>query len=436
MPSFAQALHPPQGTARLDRVRSQTPTARSSPRLQRAIGNQAALRLLQTKPAAGGPGDGGRAAAPPLVGEVLSTPGQPLDAAARAFMEPRFGYDFSQVRVHSDAGAARSARAIAANAYTVGHHIVFAAGRYDAGSVDGGRLLAHELTHVIQQSAAGRPSLQRDEQKGGATNKQAPQQTTPAQPEPGSAYFHLVVRDASLDLGGGVLVTDLADAKAKMMARRIDKPWTLVLAVHASENRLGAQSPPDWQKNAIFYDDAAIRALFGADGAFVAWRDQFGPNRVVLYGCQVTAAFEQTIADNLVRGGKAPTAAGLGEGCKPLATTVTFGVGSRREYDALAESEKAKMLGEVQAANTTWGYYGGPPVPNDQVIDFLFKGPKPGSWPQVEVIVKQGDDYVSANPPIPYWNRLSNATFLHQCTKAVGNLRQRATVTPMTNDAE
>jgi hypothetical protein len=381
-----------------------------------------------------GRSDRGNTPASPVVDEVLRSRGQPLDPETRAFMETRFGHDFSGVRVHSDETAARSANHISANAYTVGSHIVFGAGRFDPGSGTGRRLLAHELTHVIQQRRAGRLSLQRDKQKGEA--KDAPKQAAPAQPEPGTAYFHVVVRDRQLDLGGGVLVSDLADAKGKLLKRKVDKPWTLVLAIHASENRLGAQSPPDWQKDAIFYDESAIKSLFGADSAFVAWRDQFGPTRVVLYGCQVTAAFEQVIADNLTRGGKAPTAGGLGEGCKPLATTVTFGVNSRREYDKLADTEKEKMLGEVQAANSTWGYYGGPPVPNDQVLDHLFKGPKPGSWPEVEVIFKQGDDYVSAKPPIPYWNRLSNSTYLRQCTKAVGSLREHKPQAPKARESD
>lgn len=380
--------------------------------------------------------DMGQMTAPPIVQEVLRSPGQPLDPATRAFMEARVGYDFSGVRVHSDENAARSARQIAANAYTVGNHIVFGEGRFKPGRGAGRGLLAHELTHVIQQSGAGRLSLQRDEGKGETKDKGASQQPAPTKPEPGTAYFHIVVRDPGLDLGGGVLVSDLADAKTKLLKRKVDKPWTLVLAIHASENRLGAQAPPDWQKNAIFYDDSAIKTLFGGDSAFVAWRDQYGPNRVVLYGCQVTAAFEQTIADNLARGGKAPSAVGLGEGCKPLATMITFGVNSRSAFNKLSDTEKEKMLGEVQDANKTWGYYGGPPVPNDEVLDFLFKGPQPGNWPQVEVIVKQGNDYVSAKPKIPYWNRLSNSTYLHQCTKAVGNLREHKPQAPTIRDAE
>jgi hypothetical protein len=137
---------------------------------------------------------------PPIVHEVLRSPGQPLDAATRAFMEPRFGhdfsavpshiapqgkltvnqpgdrfeqeadrtaqqvtssaalpsseggYDFSQVRVHTDARAAESARAVNALAYTVGQHVVFGAEQYEPGTAQGRRVLAHELAHVVQQS--------------------------------------------------------------------------------------------------------------------------------------------------------------------------------------------------------------------------------------------------------------------------------------------
>jgi len=99
------------------------------------------------------------AAPPPVVNDALRAPGQPLDAATRAFMEPRFGHDFSQVRIHTDAKAAESARAVNALAYTVGRDVVFGAGRYAPGTSEGDKLIAHELTHVAQQnhdvSAAG-----------------------------------------------------------------------------------------------------------------------------------------------------------------------------------------------------------------------------------------------------------------------------------------
>jgi hypothetical protein len=91
---------------------------------------------------------------PPIVREVLSSPGQPMDLATRAFMEPRFGHDFGQVRVHAEAKAAKSAQAIGALAYTVGHDVVFSSGRYAPMSDIGRGLMAHELVHVIQQEKA------------------------------------------------------------------------------------------------------------------------------------------------------------------------------------------------------------------------------------------------------------------------------------------
>jgi len=72
----------------------------------------------------------------------------------RAFFEPRFRHDFSRVRVHRDAPAARSARDVSAQAYTVGHHVVFGRNRFQPGDSDGRELLAHELAHVVQQGSA------------------------------------------------------------------------------------------------------------------------------------------------------------------------------------------------------------------------------------------------------------------------------------------
>ena len=77
--------------------------------------------------------------------------GQPLSANERSFFEPRFGRDFSQVRVHSNAKATESARAVNARAYTVGQNVVFGHGEYAPGSSEGQRLLAHELVHIVQQ---------------------------------------------------------------------------------------------------------------------------------------------------------------------------------------------------------------------------------------------------------------------------------------------
>jgi hypothetical protein len=98
------------------------------------------------------------ATAPPVVNQVLNSPGRALDTPTRAFMEPRFGRDFSGVRVHTDSRAAESARSVNAHAYTVGEHIVFDRGKYDPDSRGGRHLLAHELAHTVQQHGLQRSS--------------------------------------------------------------------------------------------------------------------------------------------------------------------------------------------------------------------------------------------------------------------------------------
>jgi hypothetical protein len=92
---------------------------------------------------------------PPLVNEVLRSPGQPLDPHTRSFFEPRFNHDFSRVRVHTDAPAAKSALAVNARAYTVGQDVVFGGQQYQPHNSLSRRLLAHELTHVVQQRGSG-----------------------------------------------------------------------------------------------------------------------------------------------------------------------------------------------------------------------------------------------------------------------------------------
>ena len=104
--------------------------------------------LVQRKAIAESAGVG---TAPPIVDEVIASPGQPLDAATRAFFEPRFGHNFGKVRVHAGTAAAQSAQEMSARAFTVGNNIVFGSGQLAPETQDGRRLLAHELTHVVQQ---------------------------------------------------------------------------------------------------------------------------------------------------------------------------------------------------------------------------------------------------------------------------------------------
>jgi hypothetical protein len=88
---------------------------------------------------------------PSIVDDVLRSPSKSLDAETRAFMGPHFGHDLSHVRVHTDGNASNSARSISARAYTLGPDIVFGSGQYNPRTSRGQQLIAHELTHVVQQ---------------------------------------------------------------------------------------------------------------------------------------------------------------------------------------------------------------------------------------------------------------------------------------------
>jgi hypothetical protein len=98
-------------------------------------------------------------AIPAIVDDVLAASGTPLDSAARELSSRFAGYDFSHARVHTDTRAADSVRAVNALAYTVGDHMVFGAGQYQPQTAAGRRLLAHEMTHVVQQSAGASRTL-------------------------------------------------------------------------------------------------------------------------------------------------------------------------------------------------------------------------------------------------------------------------------------
>lgn len=144
-------------------------------------------KKLQAKPDGSLP----RGEMPPIVHEVLNSSGQPLDSATRAYFEPRFGWEFSQVRIHADDRAAASAQAVNARAYTVGSRIVLGAGNSPQ-TRDGQRLLAHELGHVVQYSGSASRnahslSCAKQSTLGGSAQTVRRQATNDPAPGPGSA---------------------------------------------------------------------------------------------------------------------------------------------------------------------------------------------------------------------------------------------------------
>lgn len=236
------------------------------------------------------------------------------------------------------------------------------------------------------------------------------------------------IRDAGIGLGGSV-VADLSEFKQRVMARRVETSWTLILAIHGSEQRVAAQEPPNWQENAVFYRAEDIEQLFNGDAAWTAWRDQFGPTQMTLIGCQVSVDLERTIINNITRGvgGRRQTASGLGTGCVPLSRSRTF---SGMRGEALRD--------ELLALNDTYGYYGSPPVPDDEVMTYYRDEVPRNAWVIVEVGQKIGDSHDEPhNTGIPFWNRTrgSNGTaFRSICNQGVGGLRERQTRVPPSAD--
>jgi len=128
------------------------PGAAALLRLQRTVGNAGTAELIAPR----------QEEEPSPVKDVLAgSGGRPLDAGIRHAMESRMGHDFGDVRVHTGSQASESAKGLAAQAYTVGTDVVFQAGKYRPDTPAGQRMLAHELTHVVQQKAgpvAGTPA--------------------------------------------------------------------------------------------------------------------------------------------------------------------------------------------------------------------------------------------------------------------------------------
>ncbi len=175
-------------------------------------------------PISGGHQNGGATG----VADVLQSGGEPLDESARGFLEPRFGRDFGDVRIHRDAMAADSAEALNARAYTAGNHVAFGREEYAPSSKPGLRLLAHELAHVVQQ--------------GGSSNRiqRKQQAAAPAETDPRA----LLSRNAAR-LRGEAL-PEFQRGVDGIASQAVDEAGSLALLLWATiEGAYAAIRPPD-----------------------------------------------------------------------------------------------------------------------------------------------------------------------------------------------
>lgn len=308
-----EAAHPGRPRGRYDDILT----------LQRAAGNRAVTKLLQAKVGVGEPDDcyehemesvssqqeAGNSLPAKVQAVVRSGGGRPLDPETRAVMESRFGADFGDVRVHTEARATAAARSVAAQAFTVGRDIVFGENRFQPQTAGGRRLLAHELAHVVQQVRDASPRVQRAampasadaaiERRWSASNPEG--RTT----EVGNNAFLLW----NFDVGSARLKPEHA-AMLGEIARRwqivaLDPASRVVLAGYAS--RAGAHKLNDKlsEMRAEAVKDELVRRRVDAGRIDVAWYGDARPmaSRLLL---GKGMAQSRSVEVRFVRPGQAP----------------------------------------------------------------------------------------------------------------------------------
>lgn len=234
----------------------------------------------------------GPAVAPPSVQEVLGSPGQPLDAGTRAFFEPRFGHDFSKVRIHADEEAQQSAQAMNARAYTVGEDLVFGPGEYKPQMSAGRQLLAHELAHVVQQSnqqpVASEAALEREASTVARTATSGNKITTQAAAPQGSMLFERrTANNKEFEVGDVVLNTQAsADVRTKgVLFPGADQAHIVVTGDHKLGYEVAYTTPDDpfrWEHLKDIVDSGSVDiSAVGPTDTFKVKEAAGGKERIV-----------------------------------------------------------------------------------------------------------------------------------------------------------
>jgi hypothetical protein len=222
------------------------------------------------------------------VHNVLRSPGQKLPDATRAFMEPRFGHDFSQVRVHTGTQAAASAKSVHARAYTVGHNMVFGSGEFSPGTALGNRLLAHELTHVAQQTGISQM------RSGGNVIRRTPDDEEVAAPTLTNARF-TGNRVLERILSGRIPVLSSAHNGRRGAVSKVQQALVALgfeLPVHRADGSFGSETTEAIRQFRVRHGPSEGTEL---DGATLAVLDRVAPAPGVQQ--QHTVDYDRLLAD-------------------------------------------------------------------------------------------------------------------------------------------
>ena len=203
--------------------------------------------------------------APASVDRTLSATGEPLAEELRSDFGERFGHDFGHVRVHRDAAAAQSAREVGARAYTAGRHVVFGSGQYAPQSLDGRRLIAHELAHVVQQAGSAQPALRREPEEAVAESGWiAVEVSTDPEYEGHNRFLAPAHAGEQVDLGtayrGDVLLIRRFDGSMEVVSEAVE--WTLPAELEVVE-----ESPSGLQVRVADSAASGELALSFSDGS-------------------------------------------------------------------------------------------------------------------------------------------------------------------------
>jgi hypothetical protein len=245
--------------------------------------------------------------------------------------------------------------------------------------------------------------------------------------------IYFVVGDAKLNSGNGIEVKDFEEMKERLMKKRLQGQWRLVISIHGAEDVIATRGGNLKNRQAQgVYDADDIRKLFGDDEAFKKWREAYGPTWTTLNACQVHRQFEAVIIQSFNKPGAKQQAQGLGKGCRPATVTQQYypagrktPLTTREQWKRLSKSEQQEFEKTLSELNKKFGYFGGPPVDAAQVLDYYFDEEPKGGWPVVTV------SYDRADTGISFYNRTQNARFLgEQCKEHIGPLRPHEPTVP------